>query len=290
MTTKKKSTDVAPRDENASALALPFDYGEDAGVGQDELGIASGPPPFLRVLQKGSPQVDEQEEDYIPGAKPGMFINTATNEVVSGEEGVIFVPIGVRHVVDEWIPKDNGGGFIAEHGPEDEFVLTTIEANKKRTGKRFVPKPMTEDGHELIETFYVYGFVLDAPGGQVIDAVLMPITSIKIKPYRSGIDSLKTFARGCPIFAHQVRITTKYETRAAGNAFNIRVTPALGEDGQTTRDRRKASLIAPDSDLYQLAKLARAKFEGGEVEINRAAGAEEDVPAGDSQAAAKGVF
>lgn len=283
----KKQTAVAKRDE--TALALPFDYGDDAGVGQDELGITSGPPPFIRVLQSGSPQVKKQGDDYIPGAEEGMFINTGTGEVFSGSDGIVFVPIGVRHVVDEWIPKDDGGGFIAEHSPEAQFVLDTIEANKKKTGKRFVPKPMTKDGHELIETYYVFGFVLDAPGGNVVAMGWMPFTSIKIKPYRGGIDSLNTFAKGCPIFAHQVRITSKYEKRPSGDSFNVRIAPALGEVTDELKDRRKASLIAPDSDLYALAKLARARFEGGEVEISRA-----DTPPDDGAATAeevaKGVF
>lgn len=289
--TKKDQTEIVAPKATETALALPFNYGDDAGIGQDELGITSGPPALLVVLQSGSHPAKKGHDAYIVGAEAGMLFNTKTQDLMDGEAGITFVPIGVEHLYVERIPYDESGGgakgFIGVHAPTSELVERTIEANRKRLGKKFIPKPITESGHELIETYYVVGLILDAPNGNVLDMAIFPFASTKIKPYRAGIDSLKSFAKGVPIFAHQVLIRTKYESRTAGDSFNIVIQPALGEIGQTTQDRRKASLIGPDTELYAFAKLARAKFEAGEVEVSYGTEGGEESP---DVAAAKGAF
>lgn len=47
--------------------------GQEEHLSQEELEL-----PFLRVAQKGSPQVDEDKPEYIEGLKPGDYFNTVS--------------------------------------------------------------------------------------------------------------------------------------------------------------------------------------------------------------------
>ena len=78
--------------------------------------------PFLRILQPGSPQVQEDEASYIEGAKPGMMFNTITMQLYGKEAKVI--PITYNRSFIEWVP--NRGGFVKDHG-SDPAILDRIE-------------------------------------------------------------------------------------------------------------------------------------------------------------------
>ncbi|HKU52551.1 MAG TPA: hypothetical protein VJQ25_08795, partial [Nitrospira sp.] len=60
---------------------------EDA---QEDLGFERGDVaiPFLRILQSNSPQVKKQNAKYVIDAEAGMFFNTATNDIYSGDTGI----------------------------------------------------------------------------------------------------------------------------------------------------------------------------------------------------------
>lgn len=66
--------------DNELALAMMVEEGQEEHLSQDELEI-----PFLRVAQKGSPQVDDDKAEFIEGLKAGYFFNTATSEFYGDE-------------------------------------------------------------------------------------------------------------------------------------------------------------------------------------------------------------
>jgi len=83
--------------------------------------------PFLRILQAGSPQVNEDESSYIEGAKPGMFFNTITGELHGKELDVI--PITYSRSFIEWI--QNRGGFVKDHGPDPKILDRVVAIDDK---------------------------------------------------------------------------------------------------------------------------------------------------------------
>jgi len=69
--------------------------------------------PFLRILQKLSPQVDIDAPEYVKGAKPGLFFNTVNNKIYGNK--IELIPITFKKVWLEWLPER--GGLVGRHKP-----------------------------------------------------------------------------------------------------------------------------------------------------------------------------
>lgn len=149
-------TSNLPTAASGGGALVAMDLGEDAGAGMEDLSMAEQLTPFLRILQKGSPQVDESmgAADYNPDLKAGMIYNTATQEAFDGRAGVEVVVAARDYHYGMWIPRDSGGGFRGMLRPDDPVVRNGIA----RYG-RFKRLPhSTPDGEavELVETIQLY--------------------------------------------------------------------------------------------------------------------------------------
>ncbi len=107
--TKTAAAPVAERPEPkaqplvATASAAMFE--SDAGSGMEGTDSESFAIPFLMVLQKGSPQVDEAAGEAIEGAKAGMLFENVTSRMFDGKVGVNIVPCAYRRVFLRWGPR-----------------------------------------------------------------------------------------------------------------------------------------------------------------------------------------
>ena len=151
---------VRKKDEEENALVatgtglVAVDLGEDAGAGLEDLSINEQLTPFLRILQKGSPQVDPAMPEYNDDLRPGMIYNTATQEAYPGKDGIEVVVCARDYHYGMWVPRDAGGGFRGMMKPNDPAVLRLLAKHG-----RFKALPYaTEDGEaiELIETIQLY--------------------------------------------------------------------------------------------------------------------------------------
>lgn len=262
--TNETSTAVVPA--TPTGIAATIDYGQDAGAGFENQTQADISIPFLKVLQGLSPEVTKYN-----AAKPGMLFNTVTEEVSSS---VTFVPATTRHVYVEWKPRSEGGGFIAEHQVNSP-VVTKAQGESQKFGEYFVGK------NELVETFYVYGMLLDENGDPSGPAIL-GFTSTKIGPYKKWNTRINMFqiktADGRkvrpPLFAHSVKLTTEIEHRAKGDSFNVVLNPAKGDVA--------ASLLPPGHPALEAAKSLRDMVQSGgaRAAYETAGGSDNEVPAG----------
>jgi hypothetical protein len=129
-----------------TARKKPTDFLEEysgqgfEGVSQEDLKI-----PFLRILQKLSPEVDRDDEAYIKGASPGMFFNTVTKKVYSKE--IDLIPVRFQKVWLEWEP--DRGGLVARHEP------FSIEVDKSDFSK------WRYNGNEIQECYLFFVLVAD---------------------------------------------------------------------------------------------------------------------------------
>ena len=92
-----------------TAVGQAMDFAADAGAGMEGADADSYAIPFLLVLQPMSPQV---VDGIVAGAKPGIYLNSVTNEVY-GETG-FFVPVAFKRNFIRWGARETGGGFKGE--------------------------------------------------------------------------------------------------------------------------------------------------------------------------------
>lgn len=255
--------EVAKAQETAVGQVL--DYGADAGAGfenttKDDMSI-----PFIVVLQSNSPQVKEVGDGGIAGAKQGHMFNTVTNDLFDGKVGLTFVPATTQHLHVEWKPREQGGGFIKMHDSSSPEVL----AKGKTFGKHTLA-----NGNDLVETFYVYGVILDEHG-EVTGPAVIPFTSTKIKAYKDLMTRLNTIQvntpagkKQPPLFAHQLRMTTFADKNIKGPFYNVRVDSAVGNFIE--------GLLAPNHPAFSAARQLRDMVNGGTVKVTPQAGTHEE--------------
>ena len=125
---KAEETALQAAGETALAPAELFESkpGEGfEGMTQDDLVV-----PFIKLLQKGSPEVDEDKGEYMEDAEVGMFLDAATHELM---EEVNFVVCHYHRAMVEWRSRDDGGGFVAT-GPDQKTVDQQLEWCRYRIG------------------------------------------------------------------------------------------------------------------------------------------------------------
>lgn len=252
-TTEAETTDV---DLNSAK-----GYLADAGAGFEDTTAADYALPMLGILQKMSPQVDEDQDAHIPGAKAGMVFNTVTQEMYDGERGILFIPVHREHKFVEWVPREIGGGLVEVHAPDSPVVLKAKADSGSDFGK------LSLGDNQLAETFYVYGLRVDEDGNT--DQAVIPFASTQIRTYKAWM----TKARGiklrdpetnrpfpAPMFAHVYRLTTHLQENKKGKWHGWRV----AFNGANAAEAR----LPLGSPLYDEAKALRDLVTRGLTKIN----------------------
>lgn len=106
--------------------------------------------PTLKLLQDLSPEVDEDEEVYVPGAEVGDFVVTdGTNQVLlDGKEGLNFIPLAVIKRWVEWIPRKQGGGFVASYNSREDMEAQVSPGNEVQVSIDYLvcTRDLSDDG------------------------------------------------------------------------------------------------------------------------------------------------
>lgn len=234
---KKESTALDLADEVAGETGM-----ED--MGSDDFAI-----PFVRILQDASPQVKKKKAEYIDGAEASFFFNTGTQEVHKGQEGGInFVPCVYQRKIVEWIPVDDGGGFVGAHELDAQIVKDAIKDG---------PYMTTPDGHDLVDTAYYYGQMIDEDG--TLSPAVMAFSSTqwkKAKNWNNRLGSLKLEQSSgakvnAPMWSHSWNITTRFESNDKGDWYGYHI----GDATPLTLDQFRAC-----GDFRDLVKSGVAKM------------------------------
>lgn len=252
----KKKTDLA---KNKNALAMP-DFGEFAGVGMENVDSNDISIPFLGIVQTDSPQLDKDHAKYIKGCEKGDMFNTVTNELFGKE--VYYVACCKERNYVEWIPFKDGGGYCGQHEPNSKFVQAALEVAEDKL------KPTTDDGHELAETYTVFGMLISGP--EAIESempLVIAFSSTKIPVYKKQMMTrIRTIKGNNPMFAYRFKITTVDQTNKAGKkSKNFKIEPACGD--------MKSSTNLPGSEYHGLLVEGKALVEsvhGGKARADHA--------------------
>jgi hypothetical protein len=249
-----KANAVTEKKENAVAV---YDYGDSAGAGYENLSSDDYSVPFIILLQSNSPEVENNEPE---GARGGMFLNRVTNELTPGDTGIVVVPCYSHTVFEEWVPRDNGGGYVAPHAVDSAEVYDAIKSANGKFGK------LRLGANDLIETHYVYVLLLNNEGNEITGFAAIPIASTKIKPKKDWLTAMRHQGGDkTPLFANRARIKVVRKENKKGNFYGLVYSPLIGKT-------YKESLINPQTELHLLeeAKKFYGLVSSGKAKVNAA--------------------
>lgn len=240
-----KTTSLKAKDpQSLTTNVLALDFSADAGMGMEGADKSAFAIPFVSALQGLSPQLETVE-----GARPGLFINTITNELF---KEVLVVPCAYQRRFLRWAPREQGGGYKGELNPIDveTGALDGLGVNEKG-------QP-TLEGDQLKDTRNHFVLVKSESG--VWQPALISLTSTQIKKSKRWMSRIQGIemraANGTafnpPSFSHVYKLTTKKEENSQGSWWGVEI-----------------DLVGPVGDLevYQKAKAFHQSVVAGTVEV-----------------------
>lgn len=241
-------------------------FAADAGAGMEEATAEAFAIPFLSILQKGSPQVDETVDggaQLIEGAKAGMFFENITKRLFEGrEKGVTVVPCHFRRVFLRWTPKEvNGGGFRGELSPETVAEMRAKKEIVELDGQLYVARPdgtvNAKVNDRVRDTRNHYILLLDDAGGYVQALYSLSSTQIKkSKALMAAIAAVRVNGPSGPylpaMFANMIRLTT---------------IPMQNEKGSWYGLNHEMAGLVNRPEIYAAGKAFHAAVKSGTVEV-----------------------
>lgn len=217
---KQPGTGVATR---RSTAVSTMNFGSvQAGAGMEGADRESFAIPFLLILQKLSPQLDKGKTEFLKGATDGMILNTASQTLFDGEEGVIVLPVAFKRSFTAWVLREKGGGFKGEYAPSDPIIMTTKRDDR---GREVLPDGQTQ----LVDTRMHSVLLL----GEQPTPAIITFTSTQIKKSKRWMSDMqeKQQADNLPTFAHCYKCSTVDERndKGAWSGWKIEYVEAVQE-------------------------------------------------------------
>ncbi len=264
-TAKPATAAKPPALVQSTALAtVKIDMQSEAAAGFEGATKDSYAIPFLSVLQSNSPQCKKSDGAFIKGAEEGMFLNTVTGEIMSGEDGVLVVPCAYKLSYIEWgIRNTDNEGFKGEHdSTRGSALMQTATRTENDEGKSF---DMLPNGNQLVPTHAFFVLLLGDDGQRKFAVVSMSSTQVKkSKRWMTAMSQLRAFnAAGQsfqpPMYSHIWRLRTAPESKGKNtwSGWDISMERAL--------DIAKEA----DASLYIEARNFYHSINKGEVKVQQ---------------------
>lgn len=270
--------EVAKKDDNALMLG-DIDVGElvadaekyEHGFSRTDLVI-----PFIRILQKLSPQLDKTEGVFIEGAEEGDFLNLATGNTINGAEGFHFVPAIYTINYMEWRTRESGGGIVADHGTDANVLKNTSRDEKNRM--------MTPDGNVIVTSGLYFGFLVDIATGQAQQAIV-PMASTQLKKSRQMNSTIDSLRQEITVDGQKRRIKPPMWF----SIFKMTTVPESNDQGKWMgyKVERVGSILEHDwgAECYKACRDLKEMFDKGDVKM-RAEDMDGDTGQGDGSGGA----
>lgn len=190
-------------------------FEQDSGSGFEGMGAGDMSIPFLKILQKLSPEL--QRETKVDGAEEGFLCNSVTKEVIDGEIGVVVIPCAYQKRWVEWKPRTSGGGLVSYHDTDE--LLKTCSTNDKN-------KSILPNGNTLEPTAYYYVLIVKEDGS--VSPCVMSLASTqmkKAKQWNTIMQGIKLKgAKGLytpPMYSHRYNIRTVREQKNTNSWYGF---------------------------------------------------------------------
>lgn len=244
MATKKTTTEVAVAETNTALAVMAADFAADAGLGMEGADKSSFAIPFLSILQGLSPQLET-----VDGAKPGLFINSITNEVF---KEVLVIPCAFQRRFLRWAPRSEGGGYKGEYNPVDVETGKVANVSQNAEGRLMLENDELKDTRNH--------FVLMQTEAGTWTGALLSLSSTQIKKSKRWMSLILGIemrnAQGKPFnppsFSHVYKLSAVKEENSKGSWWGLQV--------------EKVEPVG-DAELYAKAKAFHNSVSAGEVEV-----------------------
>ncbi|MEG0207009.1 hypothetical protein [Citrobacter sp.] len=259
-----KGTAVATSNQNAVAMEF-MDMG-DFGGGFEGTDAESFAIPFLQLLQKMSPLVDEDSPRHIEGLKAGMFYNTVTGQSWEGKEkGLLIIPCAYKRSFIKWGGREGAdGGFLGEMSVQ-EFEALQADPTKVAVveGRYYEPDA---DGHvnEKKSSYFAdtrshFVMIIDEETGEFGTAI-MSLASSQIKASKMLMTAL-----------NQKKVQTPQGLKTPptyANIVRIKSQGMSNEKGSWSGIKFELEGLVTDANLYQNAKAFYQDIVKGNVNVD----------------------
>lgn len=264
---KAKAKEVA---EVKDQLPANIDMEADAGSGFEDADSDSFAIPFVRILQLLSPQVKDDSDEYIEGAKQGDLFETVTKTVIPARvadnaEGIEVIPCHYERNFLEWTPRNSGGGLNGKYSvTEAEPMLATCVKDDKNN-------QVLPNGNILQDTRTHY--VLARIGGSW-KPVVISMSSTQIKRSKAWMSLMK-----------DLRATRKdgssYNPPMFSSIYSLHTVKEQKDDNTWYGWDIDRVGYYDDPELYKFAKSFREQIAKGAVEVRHDQEAEAYTDPGD---------
>lgn len=245
---KNQNTAVAVKDENTTTLStnVVLDFAADAGMGMEGVDKDSFAIPFIALLQGLSPQLET-----VDGARPGLFINTITDELF---KEVLVVPCAYQRRYLRWAPRSEGGGYKGEYNPIDIETGKILGVEKDAAGR------LRLEGDELKDTRNHFVLMQSETGAW--QPALLSLSSTQIKKSKRWMSRIQGIELRTPegkpfnppSFSHVYKLKAVKEENSKGSWWGLDI-----------------ELVEPvqDAETYARAKEFNKQVAAGEVKVQK---------------------
>jgi hypothetical protein len=249
---EKENTDIMLLDDSM--------FEQDAGGGLEGISSDDLALPFLKVLSRQDPILDELDD-----AKAGDIYNTVTGKVYKGKEGIRVIPCAYQKRFIEWAPRGTGNG-----APINIYNTSSDCPKTERSQEDNKEYVIGGNGSYIEATAQHYVIVLDDQDGPTTALIAMKSTQLKkSRKWNSMVMSRSFVGKNGPYtpasYSHIYKLSTLSEENSKGSWHGWEI--ALDE---------KMS----DAGLYQLAKDFAQSVDRGEVQAKHTDDSGETVAGG----------
>jgi hypothetical protein len=183
----------------------------DIGVGFEEVTTSDLQIPFVRIIQALSPQLKKNDPAFIAGASQGDIFNTVTNKVWGAEDGVVVLPVFFQMKFLEFVPRNQGGGFLGEFSAVSNEVRTAVR--DKDSGMELLT-----NGNELVRSAQHYIKIVHEDG--TMENAIVDMKKTQLKKSRLWLSMMmmqKHNGKTLPSFANTYRLKSAEDGNDKGS-------------------------------------------------------------------------
>lgn len=252
-TPKPQVREVVEVLKSQTAIALPVEVQilqQDSGLGRESMGMQDMALPYLVILQSLSPQIKKSSPNKVEGAEEGDLLNSVTQELYTGSEGLLVIPCAFQKAWVEWRDRDSGGGWVASYETDD--IMGKCKKNEKGIDVR------QDNNNNIIPTYYYY--VIIVKENDSFEYAIVPMSRTQMKRGRKW-NMLMTNVQiqgangpfNPPMFSQKYHLGTEPDGNVKGDWYSYTIKP----EGAVTSAR-----------LYGEAKLFADQVRRGLVKVS----------------------